>query len=77
MARTANYVKLDTKTARVRLKPRKEPYYAQITEGLCLGYIRRKTGPGTWTRRELVAGSYQRRPSAKPTTPATQTVATC
>lgn len=59
MARTANYVKLDTRTARMRLKPRKEPYYHQIAPGLTLGYARRESSPGPWSRRELVAGDYR------------------
>jgi integrase len=59
MARTAKYVKLDSKTARLKLPPRKEPYYTQIETGLCLGYARREAGPGAWVRRELVAGTYR------------------
>ena len=59
MARTANYVKLDTKTARFKLDPRKEPYYTQLSTGLCLGYARRESGAGSWVRRELVAGTYR------------------
>src|SRR5262245_24298537 len=59
MARTANYVKLDSKTARTKLDPRKEPYYSQIAPGLCLGYVRRVSGPGGWVRREKVAGVYR------------------
>lgn len=59
MARTANYVKLDSKSARARLNARKEPYYTQIDAGLCLGYARRAAGPGSWVRRELVAGTYR------------------
>lgn len=63
MARTANNVKLDSKTARAKLAPRKEPYYHQITPGLCLGYVRHGSGgPGSWIRRELVGGLYKRRP---------------
>jgi integrase len=61
MARTAKYVKLDTKTARTKLASRKEPYYTQIATGLCLGYVRRATGPGGWVRREKVAGIYRYR----------------
>ena len=59
MARTANYVKFDTKTARIKLAARKEPYYTQLAPGFCLGYARRESGAGAWVRRELVAGTYR------------------
>jgi integrase len=45
MARTLRNSKLDSRSARLKLKPRREPYWAAISPGCALGYRR---GPGTW-----------------------------
>jgi len=45
VARTIRNSKLDSRSARLRLAPRREPYWASITRGCTLGYRR---GPGTW-----------------------------
>jgi integrase len=45
LARTLRNSKLDSRSARLRLKTRREPYWAVIAPGCALGYRR---GPGTW-----------------------------
>lgn len=47
MARTAN-MKLDTKAARARLKPRAKPYNMTIAPRRMLGYVRAAAGAGRW-----------------------------
>ena len=43
--------KIDTKTAREALRPRREPYWHKLTTGLHLGYRRPAAGDGTWIAR--------------------------
>ncbi len=45
MARTIRNSKVNSRSARLRLPPRREPYWASIARGCALGYRR---GPGTW-----------------------------
>jgi hypothetical protein len=45
MARTLRDPKLDSRTARLKLRIRREPYWKPISPGCALGYRR---GPGTW-----------------------------
>jgi integrase len=45
MARTIRNEKLDSRSARLKLPVRREPYWVPITRGCALGYRR---GPGTW-----------------------------
>jgi len=45
MSRTLRNPKLDSRSARLKLRPRREPYWALISPGCALGYRR---GPGTW-----------------------------
>ena len=52
--RTAIDYAIGSKTARLRLKPRRKAYYRQLGRGLTLGYVRTATGPGRWIMRELV-----------------------
>jgi hypothetical protein len=59
MARTRRDAKLDTRAARLRLKPRREPYWCSISEGLGIGY-RRGTKGGTWIARHY-SGEHGRR----------------
>jgi integrase len=58
MARTIRDAKLDTRTARLRLRIRAEPYWRTLEKGFALGYRRRANG-GTWlARRWSAAGTY-------------------
>jgi integrase len=50
MPRTLQDAKLDTRTARWRLKQRREPYWRSISEGLAIGYRKGVKG-GTWRAR--------------------------
>src|SRR5258708_9126194 len=50
MARTVKDAKLDTRAARWRLKPRREPYWRSISERMAIGYRRGSKG-GTWISR--------------------------
>src|SRR5215470_6283130 len=50
MPRTLVDTKLDTRTARWRLKQSREPYWRSISEGLSIGY-RKGTKGGTWRAR--------------------------
>lgn len=50
MPRTLQDTKLDTRTARWRLKQRREPYWRSISEGLAIGYRKGVKG-GTWRAR--------------------------
>ena len=59
MGRRAS-AQLDSKTARLKLKPRKQSYFTQVADRLTLGYNRREQGAGKWTRRELVDASKGR-----------------
>ena len=49
---------ITTANKRSKLKPRKEPYWAALGDGVSLGYYRRKIGGGSWIvrRREKGAG---------------------
>jgi integrase len=53
MARTVKDTKLDNKTTRLGLKPRREPYWRGISQGAHIGYRRLKGGDrnGTWVSR--------------------------
>jgi len=44
----ANQIKLDSKTARLKLKPRKKPYTNRIAAGIRLAYRRNAEIAGTW-----------------------------
>lgn len=48
MARTIRNQKLDTRTARLKLSARAEPYFESITPGCALGY---RAGAGAWIAR--------------------------
>jgi integrase len=50
MARTARNSSLETRTARVRLRIRRTPYFAKIAKGLRLGYYRGSIA-GSWVAR--------------------------
>ena len=55
MARTISEVRLQERSARARLKPRKSPYWRMISEGLHLGYYRGARG-STWVARYRPVG---------------------
>jgi integrase len=44
-------VEISTKTARKKLKPRREPYWARLSTGIFLGYRVADSGEGTWIAR--------------------------
>src|SRR5580704_11367649 len=54
MARRIRDSKLDTRSARARLKQRREPYWASMSGGLALGYRKGATG-GTWIAKRYSA----------------------
>src|ERR1700722_12032432 len=47
MARTVRNTKIDTRTARMKLTERREPYWTVLSAGCALGYRRGAKG-GTW-----------------------------
>jgi integrase len=55
MPRSMRAPALETRTARLKLKVRKKPYWARIGHGISLGY-RRNQGPGTWSVRVAHGG---------------------
>ena len=58
MARTVRDTNLETRSARLRLRIRAEPYWRGLEKGFFLGYRRRANG-GTWlARRRLANGGY-------------------
>lgn len=59
MARTIRDANLETRTARLRLAVRRDPYFRSIETGLALGYRRNKLG-GVWIarRRDAETGKY-------------------
>jgi integrase len=62
MARTVRDAALETRTARVRLKPNGQPYYRGLEPGLHLGYRKPRAGAGKWLARLNVDGKYSYRP---------------
>ena len=50
--------KLETRTARARLKVDQNPYYRGIEPGLHLGYRKLASGAGTWVKRLRLDGRY-------------------
>jgi integrase len=58
MARTIRNVKIDTRSARVKLETRREPYWTVVTQGRAVGYRRGKKG-GTWIARFRDVGGKQ------------------
>lgn len=51
MARQVRNRKVDSRTARLTLKARREPYWTRLERGLALGYRRTATATGTWVAR--------------------------
>ena len=56
MARRPRDARIETREARQRLKPRKEPYWRQIHTGLAVGYYRGVRG-GAWYVRRMEDGT--------------------
>jgi hypothetical protein len=56
MPRRIRDINLTTRTARLRLPVRHDPYYRQIQIGLFVGYRRLAGRAGTWLKRHLVDG---------------------
>jgi integrase len=59
MARTVRDTNLETRTARLRLATRAEPYWRTIDPGAHLGYYRGRRG-GTWVARLYQDGRYRK-----------------
>jgi integrase len=50
MVRKVREAKLETRTARLKLEPRRKPYFTTVAPGISLGY-RRNAGAGSWVVR--------------------------
>jgi integrase len=62
MARTVRDTNLEKAAARVRLEPRRKPYWRVLESGLHLGYRRTKEGGGAWVARRFIGdGKYKER----------------
>ena len=48
MARTTRDSRLDSRTSRIKLKPRKSPHRVRLEQGLSLGYYKPAKGCGSW-----------------------------
>src|SRR5215471_8512357 len=59
MARTVRDTNLETRTARLRLAIRAEPYWRAIDPGAHLGYYRGRRG-GSWVARLYQEGRYRK-----------------
>jgi hypothetical protein len=59
MGSTAS-LRLHTREARKKLRPRDKPYFHELRRGLALGY-RRGTEGGSWMLREFRGGRYVQR----------------
>jgi integrase len=51
MARKVRSSQLETRTARLRLAPRRKPHFQTISNGIAIGYRRNANGAGTWSVR--------------------------
>jgi integrase len=62
MAPRIHNTQLETRTARLKLKPRRKPYPARVAPGVTLGY-RRNQGVGTWSAivADGASGSWMKR----------------
>ncbi len=59
MARTVRDKKLDARSARLKLAPRREPYWRSISQGLAVGYRHGRKG-GTWIARHYTPETRRR-----------------
>ncbi len=59
MTRTVRDTNLEHRAARLRLTPRRKPYWRLLETGLHLGYRRTKEGGGSWVARRFIGeGKY-------------------
>lgn len=65
MATKSQIYRIDSKTARARLTPRREPYWHKLRKGAYLGYRRTETG-GTWIARHRTEEGRQQYESLGP-----------
>jgi len=56
MARTSRSNRLDSRTARLKLAPRREPYWHAIEAGFAIGYRRIAGKGGTWVAKRYTPG---------------------
>jgi integrase len=56
MARTSRSNRLDSRTARLKLTPRREPYWHSIEAGFAIGYRRMAGKGGTWIAKRYTSG---------------------
>jgi integrase len=56
MARTVRNPKIDTRNVRLKLPPRREPYWCGISRGAYIGYRRGAGASGTWIARTRIDG---------------------
>jgi DNA-binding MarR family transcriptional regulator len=59
MARTGRNAKIDSRSARLKLSARREPYWAVVSKGCAVGYRKGAAG-GTWIARYRDAAGKQR-----------------
>jgi integrase len=60
MARTRQDAKLNTRSARIALKQRSEPYWRSVSKGLAIGYFKGANG-GTWIARHFSVDTGRRK----------------
>jgi hypothetical protein len=58
MPRRVRHSYLETRSARAKLAPRRNPYWTRLSEGLHLGYVPRRSG-GKWVARCYLGGVHQ------------------
>ena len=66
MGRIVRDTNLETLTARLRLTPRRKPYWRVLESGLHLGYRRTKEGGGSWVARRFVGDHHYLEHQARP-----------
>jgi len=52
-------LRIDTKTGRQSLKPRREPYWMRLSKGFYVGFRRTDTGSETWLTRVWLGSGYR------------------
>ncbi|MGA7084487.1 MAG: site-specific integrase, partial [Pseudolabrys sp.] len=58
MARRLKDATLDSRTARLKLAPRREPYWRSVERNLALGYRRLAGAAGSWIVRKFNGTAY-------------------
>lgn len=59
MSRRPRDHRIESREARAKLKPRKEPYWRSVFPGTAVGYHRPKKGAGSWWVRKRIEGRYE------------------